>query len=405
MRAPRGTLIAYATAPDDVADDNTGGANGLYTTELLKHLAKPGQKIEDVFKAVLEDVMEASGGRQQPWNESSIIGNLYLVKGNAPPKRTDIPPPVVVMPESIAEAEPPPAPIPSFKPSVAKISLTLKGHTAPINGAAFSPDGKRVVTASEDGTAKVWDTITGEELITFNGHRGRVTSAAFSPDGVRIISTGEGVMKIWDAATGRERTVIKAQEDYSFQYAAFSPDGKRILTDSGGAKAKIWSISTKKEITSLVGHTDFVHEGAFSRDGKYVVTASSDSTAKIWDATTGKERITLKGHEGNVESVAFNSDGERVLTASGDLTAKIWDVATGDVLTTIKLEYSGNHTAFSRDGKYIMVNRNIYDSTTGRRLITLEIADSYVIGLAYSQDGRHVITQSDGYVAMIWLLE
>ena len=81
MDAPRGTLIAYATAPGKTADDNAEGANGLYTQELLKQLPQPGLKIEDMFKQVLEGVAEASKEAQQPWVESSIRGNLFLVKG------------------------------------------------------------------------------------------------------------------------------------------------------------------------------------------------------------------------------------------------------------------------------------------------------------------------------------
>ena len=139
---------------------------------------------------------------------------------------------------------------------------------------AFSPDGKRLASASQDETVKVWDAATGQETLTLKGHTSGVMSVAFSPDGKRLASASmDGTVKVWDAATGQETLTLK-------------------------------------------GHTGPVTSVAFSPDGKRLASASADKTVKVWDAATGQETLTLKGHTGGVTSVAFSPDGQRLASAS-----------------------------------------------------------------------------------------
>jgi WD40 repeat protein len=165
----------------------------------------------------------------------------------------------------------------------------LKGHDAAVTKAAFSPDGKRIVTASYDGTARVWDAETGREIAPpLKEHYDVVLSAAFSPDGRRIVTASwDKTARLWDAETGRE----------------VAPP--------------------------LKGHGGVVLSAAFSPDSQRIVTASNDTTARVWDAETGREIAPpLKGHGGTVTSAAFSPDGRRIVTASEDRTARVWDVST-----------------------------------------------------------------------------
>ncbi|HJZ57171.1 MAG TPA: hypothetical protein VKE74_19535, partial [Gemmataceae bacterium] len=110
--------------------------------------------------------------------------------------------------------------------------LALKGHTKQVWSAAFSPDGTRIVTASHDHTARVWDAKTGAELLALTGHTERVLSAAFSPDGSRILTASvDTTARVWDAKTGAELLALKGHAG-RVNSAAFSPDGSRILTAS-----------------------------------------------------------------------------------------------------------------------------------------------------------------------------
>src|SRR5215831_3734969 len=164
--------------------------------------------------------------------------------------------------------------------------FALGGHDNAVRSAAFSPDGSRIVTASSDNTARLWDAASAKEIAVLRGHDSSVNSAAFSPDGARIVTAS------WDKT------------------------------------ARIWDAASAKEIAVLRGHDDSVNSAAFSPDGSRIVTASEDKTARIWDAASGKEIAVLRGHEYSVWSAAFSPDGSRIVTASEDKTARIWDAAS-----------------------------------------------------------------------------
>ena len=158
------------------------------------------------------------------------------------------------------------------------------------------------------------------------GHDDGVSSAAFSPDGSRIVTASrDRTARIWDAATAKEIAVLRGHDDV-VNSAAFSPDGSRIVTASWDKTARIWDAATAKEIAVLRGH-DGLSSAAFSRDGSRIVTASLDKNARIWDAATAKEIAVLRGHDSGVMSAAFSPDGSRIVTASLDKTARVWDAA------------------------------------------------------------------------------
>jgi hypothetical protein len=116
--------------------------------------------------------------------------------------------------------------------------LLLSGHESSVTSAAFSPDGARIVTASWDKTARIWDAATAKQITMLRNERD-VTSAAFSPDGARIVTVSlDKIARIWDAATAKEIAVLRGHEEY-VNFAAFSPDGARIVTTSGQHRAHL----------------------------------------------------------------------------------------------------------------------------------------------------------------------
>eukprot|EP00762_Andalucia_godoyi_P008552 ANDGO_01358.mRNA.3 Vegetative incompatibility protein HET-E-1 len=200
-----------------------------------------------------------------------------------------------------------------------KCIQTLSGHSNSVQSVAFSPDGKRIASASLDGTVKVWQ--DGQCIQTLSGHSNSVQSVAFSPDGKRIASASlDGTVKVWQdgqciqTLSGHSNTV---------RSVAFSPDGKRIASASLDGTVKVWQDG--QCIQTLSGHSDAVQSVAFSPDGKRIASGSPDSTVKVWQ--DGQCIQTLSGHSSHVYGVAFSPDGKRIASASNDNTVKVWDLA------------------------------------------------------------------------------
>ncbi len=284
----------------------------------------------------------------------------------------------------------------------------LRGHEGFVMSAFFSPDGRRIVTASRDKTARVWDASTGRQIAVLRGHKGPVMSAAFSPDGTRIVTaSADKTARLWDARSTREIVILRGHEE-AVGSVAFSPDGRRVVTASDDTTARIWDAATGAQLVLLAGHGDGVNSASFSPDGKRVVTASEDKTARIWDADTGHEIAVLRGHEGAVEGAAFSPDGMRVATASDDRTARIWDADTAREVAVLRgHEKAVNSVAFDFDGKRIVTASRdqtalIWNAITAREVAVLRGHESIVESAMFSPDGSRIVTASDDRTARIW---
>ena len=291
--------------------------------------------------------------------------------------------------------------------------LTLRGHSELCHSVAWSPDGKRLATGSLDRTAKVWDADTGKELLTLSGHSLAVNSVAWSPDGKRLATgSADDTAKVWDAATGKELLTDPERPQRLLLERGLEPGrqaaGHRKSAYSDNT-AKVWDAVTGKELLTLSGHSDTVWSVAWSPDGKRLATGSEDNTAKVWDAVTGKELLTLSSHSGTVWSVAWSPDGERLATGSDDKTAKVWDAGTGEELLILKGHYLGvNSVAWSPDGKRLATGSSadntakVWDATMGRELLTLSGHSGTVHSVAWSPDGKRLATGSEDKTAKVW---
>ena len=286
--------------------------------------------------------------------------------------------------------------------------LAITANGARLWSAVFSPDGTRVVTASSDKTARLWDSATGRPITALIGHTDRVLWASFAPEGTRVVTaSSDKTARIWDSATGRNIVSLIGHGDTVWS-AGFSRDGTRVVTASADHTARIWDAATGRELMMLRGHTDNVPSAAFSPDGKRIVTASYDKTARIWDAATGRQIVLLNGHEDRVDAAAYSPDGKRVVTASADRSARVWDAATGAQLVQLNGHTDWVKTAaFSPDGKRVVTasldsSARLWDAATGREIVFLSGHTDRVRSAAFSPDGKRIVTTSDDKTMRFW---
>jgi WD40 repeat protein/tetratricopeptide (TPR) repeat protein/tRNA A-37 threonylcarbamoyl transferase component Bud32 len=275
-------------------------------------------------------------------------------------------------------------------------TLTLRGHTAFVTSVCFSPDGRRLASASYDNTVKVWDAQTGQEARNLQGHTGRVSSVCFSPDGRRLAGVSRDItVQVWDAQTGRVALTLRGHT-VQVSGVCWSPDGRRLATASSDRTVKVWDARTGQEQLTLKGHTFLVRSVCWSPDGRRLASASFDNTAKVWDAQTGQEQFTLKGHTGWVHGVCFSPDGRRLATASQDEAVKLWDVQTGREILTLKGHTSEvNSVCFSPDGRRLATASGdgtvkVWDAHPGQETLTLRGHTGWVGSVCFSPDGRRL---------------
>lgn len=180
--------------------------------------------------------------------------------------------------------------------------------------ARFSPDGNQVVIACHK-EVRIWDNDAGGVIASLKGHQESVRTAAFSPNGRFIVSTSEdGTAIVWDTATDFIVHTLRGHQD-CVSNAAFSPDSLQIVTTSHDKTARIWSTVTGEQIAKLEGHDRWTTDAAFSPDGRLVATASRDGYVRFWLPSTGRCVGVIRDANPNFD-VAFSPCGSRVATAS-----------------------------------------------------------------------------------------
>ncbi|QRV94614.1 WD40 repeat-like protein [Ceratobasidium sp. AG-Ba] len=302
----------------------------------------------------------------------------------------------------------------------AQVGHLLSGHTSRVTSVAYSPDGCRIVSGSKDTTVRVWDADTGAQIGGhFAGHLSRVTYVAFSPDGCCVVSgSDDNTLRVWNAATGAQIGEPFAGHSQSVTSVAYSPDGRRIASGSRDRTVRIWNAYTGAQlIEPFAGHLSGVTSVAFSPDGDRIVSGSDDETIRVWNVAEGVQiGDPFSGHSSLVTSVAFSPDGRRIVSGSRDNTLRMWDVETGVQIGDPFVGHShllnprGTRKTDLRVYKERMQAPSIVLSTLRyahllRDYIQPQLQQHPVTSVAYSPDGRRVVSCSWDKTVRIWNVE
>ena len=277
--------------------------------------------------------------------------------------------------------------------------LSLKGSYR-VESVAWSPDSERIAAGSSDGVW-VWGAVTGEELLSLKGSYG-VKSVAWSPDGERIAAgSSDGGVRVWDAVTGEK--LLSLEAGYGVRSVAWSPDGERIAAGSSDG-VWVWGAVTGEKLLSLKGSYR-VESVAWSPDGERIAAGSSDGVwVWVWDAVTGEKLLSLKGSY-RVESVVWSPDGERIAAGSVSGRVWVWGAVTGEELLSLQGSYRVESVAWSPDSSRIATGSfgaaRVWDAVTGKELLSLERGRG-VESVAWSPDGRHILTKTRRNEIRIW---
>jgi WD40 repeat protein/tetratricopeptide (TPR) repeat protein len=315
-------------------------------------------------------------------------------------------------------------------------------HGKQVCCAAYSPDGRTLVTGSKDGTGRLWNAATGRAIGEPLRHPGTVWTVAFSPDGKRVVTGGEKGARLWDSATGQPlgglletstavwavafaadgRTLLTTSQDTVQLWetatgkhggpalargstilwprdVAFRPDGKAVVMTSPDQTVRLWDPATGKPIGQPLAHLSVISAAAFSSNGQLLLTGSRDGVARLWQVDTGKLLHELH-HPRDVNLVVFGPDDRTLLTTAWDEKAWLWDAATGKLLATLPHRGPLSAAVFSPDSRLLLTGSGsgsegearLWDAATGS-LLGPPLAHRYpVMCLAFSPDGRSFLT-------------
>jgi WD40 repeat protein/serine/threonine protein kinase len=284
--------------------------------------------------------------------------------------------------------------------------LVLAGHEGSVWNARYSPDGARIATGGEDGTARIWDARTGAPLATLTGHEDDIWSVRFSPDGARLATASyDGTARVWDVTSGA--LLWSARHEKAVLWAGFSRDGALLGTASNDKTAKIWDAASGRLLRTIPSPDEGLTSAAFTPDGALLITGSLDARVRVWEVETGALLATVPGHGEYVQDIAISPDGTRAAIASMGPIAQIVSVPGGTPISSAEHAKSIYRVAFSPDGARLVTasedrTAKVWDVASGRLLLTLEGHASGVPFAAFSPDGQQILTLGRDGTARTW---
>ena len=294
-------------------------------------------------------------------------------------------------------------------------------HRSRVTAVVWSPDGKRLASASYDKMVRIWEATRGISLLTYKGHTERVNALVWSPDGRYLASaSNDATVQIWEAATGN---LFSAYRGHTSQVTAisWSPDGRYLASGDEGKTVQVWQPMSTSPVSTHTPHTARINALAWSPDGKRLASASDDRTIQVWDPLKAhrsgfftqllslpRQALVYAGHRERVTALSWSPNGRQIVSSSFDKTVQVWDSQTLRRTFLYTNRSAGvNTVAWSSDPRSIAFGSNdktvqVWDVAVRKPITTYQGHTHYVTSVAWSPDGSRLSSGSVDRSVQVW---
>lgn len=296
-------------------------------------------------------------------------------------------------------------------PVVDKLILSLKaGPLPPVAAVAFSPDGSLLATGAY-GQVTIWDLKTARPVKALTNVLGAVNDLKFSPDGKLLVVAGgqpsaKGDLRLFQVSDWKLIGHLPGHDDAVFT-VAFRPGTMQLASASFDKTVRLWDLATLKPLRTFTSHSDFVYAVAFSPDGKVLASGGKDRTARLTEVDSGKSLFTVSDREQDVVTLGFNSDGKQLVVSGLEPSLSWWNTQTGEKLRSAPGHgVAVNEVVFSKDGQLLASagsDRTIrlWNPAGGPATKVIAVG-SVTYAVAISPDKKRIVSGSFDGLARIW---